>query len=104
MKSLNRVILSGVKRSRNFATMRSRHLRCRTACSTSLRFAQDDTLSQNRRRRDLDQADETDLAAVDSSQWTDGYRSSLGTRERNAECKMQNAELGIRDKGKGDPQ
>ena len=26
-------------------------------------------------------ADETDLAAVDSSQWTDGYRSSLGKGE-----------------------
>ena len=60
MKSLSRVILSGVKRSRNFATMRSRHLRCRTACSTSLRFAQDDPLSQNRRRRDLDPTDNTD--------------------------------------------
>ena len=28
----------------------------------------------------------------------------MGKREKNAECKMQNAELGVRDTGKGDPQ
>ena len=28
----------------------------------------------------------------------------LGKRDKNVECKMQNAELGVRDKGKGDPQ
>ena len=35
-----------------------------------------------------------------------GQRPRLGKREgeKNAECKMQNAELGVRDKGKGDPQ
>ena len=41
---------------------------------------------------------------VISDQWSDGYRNNSGTRERNAECKMQNAELGKREKGKGDPQ
>ena len=28
----------------------------------------------------------------------------MGKREKNAECKMQNAELGVREEGKGDPQ
>ena len=48
---------------------------------------------------------------MDSDQWSVVRRIPKQFRERgkgkweeDAECKMQNAELGIRDKGKGDPQ